>query len=247
MRWVGLELCSLKWKTFYVGPPGEFSDGSQEAGGVYQVLEMPYEGGDLSMMIVLPRQEVPLSSLEPIIKAPLLEEWANNVKLQKVEVYLPRWDTFLTPHYIASLATSLYLPCSVHPGTLLHHLLWILMKSLPSCCTTLFHWYKYQSQELKLGGSFIYCTLVGSFWALIYNWNPNSFKMEQKIDLRKTLQELGIKSIFSTEADLSSMIGRNTHKHITWFFDPWSNMYPESTFQLMWCNSCTVASTKFWR
>lgn len=71
-------------------PPGEFSDGSQEAGGVYQVLEMPYEGEDMSMMIVLPRQEVPLASLEPIIKAPLLEEWANNVKRQKVEVYLPR-------------------------------------------------------------------------------------------------------------------------------------------------------------
>ena len=32
-------------------PPGEFSDGSQEAGGVYQVLEMPYEGEDMSMMI----------------------------------------------------------------------------------------------------------------------------------------------------------------------------------------------------
>lgn len=73
-----------------IGPPGEFSDGSQEAGGVYQVLEMPYEGEDMSMMIVLPRQEVPLSSLEPIIKGPLLEDWANNVKLQKVEVYLPR-------------------------------------------------------------------------------------------------------------------------------------------------------------
>lgn len=71
-------------------PTGEFSDGSQEAGGVYQVLEMPYEGEDMSMMIVLPRQEVPLASLEPIIKAPLLEEWANNVKRQKVEVYLPR-------------------------------------------------------------------------------------------------------------------------------------------------------------
>lgn len=69
---------------------GEFSDGSQEAGGVYQVLEMPYEGEDMSMTIILPRQEVPLASLEPIIKAPLLEEWANNVKRQKVEVYLPR-------------------------------------------------------------------------------------------------------------------------------------------------------------
>ncbi|XP_061781776.1 neuroserpin [Nerophis lumbriciformis] len=100
---------------------GEFSDGSQEAGGVYQVLEMPYEGDDVSMMIVLPRQEVPLASLEPIIKSALLEEWANNVKQQKVEVYLPR------------------------------------------------------------------------------------FKVEQKLDLKDTLKELGIKTIFTKDADLSAM------------------------------------------
>uniref|UniRef100_A0A3P8ZRP3 Serpin domain-containing protein n=1 Tax=Esox lucius TaxID=8010 RepID=A0A3P8ZRP3_ESOLU len=100
---------------------GEFSDGSSEAGGVYQVLEMPYEGEDMSMLIVLPRQEVPLAALEPIIKAPLLEEWANNVKRQKVEVYLPK------------------------------------------------------------------------------------FKVEQKIDLRETLQDLGIKKIFTKDADLSAM------------------------------------------
>ncbi|XP_076137602.1 neuroserpin-like [Alosa pseudoharengus] len=100
---------------------GEFSDGSTEAGGVYQVLEMPYEGEDMGMMIVLPRQEVPLATLEPIIKAPLLEEWANNVKRQKVEIYLPR------------------------------------------------------------------------------------FKVEQKIDLRDTLQELGIQNIFTKDADLSGI------------------------------------------
>ncbi|XP_077049991.1 neuroserpin isoform X4 [Siphateles boraxobius] len=64
---------------------GEFSDGTTEAGGAYQVLEMLYEGEDMSMMIVLPRQEVPLATLEPIIKAQLLEEWANNVKRQKIQ------------------------------------------------------------------------------------------------------------------------------------------------------------------
>ncbi|KAK6296420.1 neuroserpin isoform X2 [Coregonus clupeaformis] len=100
---------------------GEFSDGSSEAGGVYQVLEMPYEGEDMSMLVVLPRQEVPLAALEPIIRAPLLEEWANNVKRQKVEVYLPR------------------------------------------------------------------------------------FKVEQKVDLKETLQDLGIKKIFTKDADLSAM------------------------------------------
>ncbi|XP_067276077.1 neuroserpin [Pseudorasbora parva] len=105
---------------------GEFSDGTTEAGGVYQVLEMLYEGEDMSMMIVLPRQEVPLAALEPIIKAQLLEEWANNVKRQKVEVYLPR------------------------------------------------------------------------------------FKVEQKIDLRETLQQLGIKNIFTKDADLSAMTAEVT-------------------------------------
>lgn len=92
MLWsLNVRCAFLSIHVYRVSPsPGEFSDGSQEAGGVYQVLEMPYEGEDVSMMIVLPRQEVPLASLEPIIKAPLLEEWANNVKRQKVEVYLPR-------------------------------------------------------------------------------------------------------------------------------------------------------------
>lgn len=33
------------------------------------------------------------------------------------------------------------------------------------------------------------------------------FKVEQKIDLTTTLQELGIKSIFTIDADLSAMTG----------------------------------------
>uniref|UniRef100_A0A8C6XJJ8 Serpin family I member 1 n=1 Tax=Naja naja TaxID=35670 RepID=A0A8C6XJJ8_NAJNA len=70
---------------------GEFSDGSNEAGGIYQVLEIPYEGDEFSMMIVLSRQEVPLAALEPLVKAQLIEEWATSVKKQKVEVYLPRF------------------------------------------------------------------------------------------------------------------------------------------------------------
>lgn len=71
---------------------GEFSDGSNEAGGIYQVLEIPYEGDELSMMLVLSRQEVPLATLEPLLKAQLIEDWVNSVKKQKVEVYLPRWE-----------------------------------------------------------------------------------------------------------------------------------------------------------
>ncbi|CAH2247499.1 neuroserpin [Pelobates cultripes] len=70
---------------------GEFTDGSNEAGGVYQVLEIPYEGDEISLMLMLSRQEVPLATLEPLVKTSLIEEWANSVKKQKVEVFLPRF------------------------------------------------------------------------------------------------------------------------------------------------------------
>ncbi|XP_069474596.1 neuroserpin [Ambystoma mexicanum] len=70
---------------------GEFSDGSNEAGGGYQVLEMPYEGDEISMMIILSRQEVPLSTLEPLVQAEQIQKWAKAVTKRKVEVYMPRF------------------------------------------------------------------------------------------------------------------------------------------------------------
>lgn len=89
---------------------GEFSDGSNEAGGIYQVLEIPYEGEEISMMLVLSRQEVPLATLEPLLKAQLIEEWANSVKKQKVEVYLPRWEFLGGPLHSTVLWSKNLLP-----------------------------------------------------------------------------------------------------------------------------------------
>uniref|UniRef100_A0AAZ3NNA1 Serpin domain-containing protein n=1 Tax=Oncorhynchus tshawytscha TaxID=74940 RepID=A0AAZ3NNA1_ONCTS len=93
---------------------GEFSDGSSEAGGVYQVLEMPYEGEDMSMLVVLPRQEVPWQS------------WSQSSE-----------------------------PLSWRSGPTMSR--------------------------------------------------GRRFKVEQKVDLKEALQDLGIKNIFSKDADLSAM------------------------------------------
>lgn len=41
------------------------------------------------------------------------------------------------------------------------------------------------------------------------------FKVEQKIDLKSTLQELGIKNIFTNDADLSAMTGDTQKTHDT--------------------------------
>ena len=101
---------------------------------MYQVLEMPYEGEDMSMLLVLPRQEVPLAALEPIIKAPLLEEWANNVKRQKVEVYLPRSGS----HSLIDTCTVL-----IHIDTYSHDVQCICMQTLTHTHTQYKHTHPY--------------------------------------------------------------------------------------------------------
>nr|XP_033814056.1 neuroserpin isoform X2 [Geotrypetes seraphini] len=69
----------------------EISDGSNDAGGTFQILDIPYEGDELSMMIILSRQEVPLIAFEPLLKAQSIAEWGKSVRKQKVELYLPRF------------------------------------------------------------------------------------------------------------------------------------------------------------
>lgn len=44
--------------------------------------------------------------------------------------------------------------------------------------------------------------------------------MEQKLDLRSTLQELGINSIFTNDADLSGMTGMCAQKQVSEVFEP---------------------------
>ncbi len=61
---------------------------------VAQVLDLPYEGGDLSMTVVLPRGEKPgdLESLESSLTPEVLDGWIRGVNEKKVDVYLPRFS-----------------------------------------------------------------------------------------------------------------------------------------------------------
>jgi serpin B len=64
-------------------PYTEFSD--------LQVLELPYEGGDLSMLVLLPRQVDGLGVLERELTAQKLARWTGNLRQQKVMVFLPKF------------------------------------------------------------------------------------------------------------------------------------------------------------
>lgn len=56
-----------------------------------QVLELPYEGGDLSMVVLLPKAIDGLTDLENTLTTENLESWTNNIWEQEVLVSLPRF------------------------------------------------------------------------------------------------------------------------------------------------------------
>jgi serpin B len=55
-----------------------------------QVLQMPYKGDDLSMVVLLPERSG-LGQLQPDLTAETLKEWTRGLRVQEVEVYLPKF------------------------------------------------------------------------------------------------------------------------------------------------------------
>jgi serpin B len=56
-----------------------------------QVLELPYEGDRVSMIVVLPRGKNRLADLEKRLSAKHLAAWEQSIAPRKVSVYLPRF------------------------------------------------------------------------------------------------------------------------------------------------------------
>ncbi|RLG70423.1 MAG: serpin family protein, partial [Candidatus Iainarchaeum archaeon] len=64
-----------------------------------QILELPYDGKDLSMLIILP-EENKLEKIENELSAEKLSEWKGMLKKQKVDIYLPRFK-LKTKYFLA--------------------------------------------------------------------------------------------------------------------------------------------------
>jgi serpin B len=58
-----------------------------------EVLELPYAGGELSMLILLPKKADGLPDLEKQLTTENLKHWTNDLQKQEVEVFLPRFKT----------------------------------------------------------------------------------------------------------------------------------------------------------
>ncbi len=56
-----------------------------------QLLELPYAGRDLAMLVLLPKEIEGLAALEENLTADNIQTWGRQLRKQKVKVYLPRF------------------------------------------------------------------------------------------------------------------------------------------------------------
>ena len=59
--------------------------------GQMQILELPYSGADLSMLILLPKPSLSLKKLEAGLTPENLRRWLSRLSSQKADVFLPRF------------------------------------------------------------------------------------------------------------------------------------------------------------
>ncbi len=68
--------------------------GYGQVGGL-QILELPYVGSDLSMVVLLPAEIDGLAELEERLTAQNLARWTKNLSSTEVEVFLPKFEITL--------------------------------------------------------------------------------------------------------------------------------------------------------
>jgi serine protease inhibitor len=57
----------------------------------FEMVELPYKGDELSMLVLAPRSPDGLKKLEKKLTADSLEAWANKLRARQVEVFLPKF------------------------------------------------------------------------------------------------------------------------------------------------------------
>jgi serpin B len=66
------------------------------ASNSFQMLEMPYVGKDLSMVVLLPKKADGLADLEKTLAADKLTDWLSKLREEEVDVALPKFKTTLS-------------------------------------------------------------------------------------------------------------------------------------------------------
>ena len=73
-----------------------------------QILELPYSGNDLSMLILLPKND-DIETLENLISTKKLTSWQEELKRQEVITFIPKFK-FETKYFMSSILTQMGMP-----------------------------------------------------------------------------------------------------------------------------------------
>ena len=79
-----------------------------------QILEMPYKGEDISMLIILPKGN-DLAALERTLSAKNLADWKKNMKGELVELSLPKFE-YENKYYMAADLKDMGMPTAFTPA-----------------------------------------------------------------------------------------------------------------------------------
>lgn len=79
-----------------------------------QILELPYAGGDLSMVILLPKQVDGLARLESQLTAEKVQQWTSDLRQRQVQVSLPKFK-LTSRFYLSEVLQSLGLTLPFSP------------------------------------------------------------------------------------------------------------------------------------
>ncbi|MDP2922146.1 MAG: serpin family protein [Candidatus Omnitrophota bacterium] len=79
-----------------------------------QILELPYEGNELSMLILLPKEDA-LKAIEESLNSEKLSEWKGLLRNEGVNVYLPKFK-FEAKYFMAKDLKSMGMPIAFTLG-----------------------------------------------------------------------------------------------------------------------------------
>jgi len=74
------------------------------------ILELPYKGEDLSMVVLLPKKVDGLAELEESLTAKQLEEWLGRLQGREVAVYLPKFKMTTGPLELKGILKHMGMP-----------------------------------------------------------------------------------------------------------------------------------------
>jgi len=69
----------------------------------HQILEMPYVGNRISMLVLLPNERGGIGALEESLSAESLEEWRGSLEFTKFEVFFPKFSLDVMYHLMDDL------------------------------------------------------------------------------------------------------------------------------------------------